>query len=57
MQEFAKPKVVVSRCLEFAEVRYNGAVIPDKAVERMKAHVEFIPVCPEVEIGLGCRGM
>lgn len=53
MQSYAKPRVVVSRCLEFAEVRYNGAVIPDKAVERMKAHVEFIPVCPEVEIGLG----
>ncbi|WP_281658928.1 DUF523 and DUF1722 domain-containing protein [Halobacillus sp. Cin3] len=53
MQSYAKPRVVVSRCLEFAEVRYNGAVISDKAVERMKAHVEFIPVCPEVEIGLG----
>ncbi|MBX0357937.1 DUF523 and DUF1722 domain-containing protein [Halobacillus sp. Nhm2S1] len=53
MRHFPTPKVVVSRCLEFAEVRYNGAVIPDKAVQRMQSHVEFIPVCPEVEIGLG----
>ncbi|WP_226581546.1 YbgA family protein [Halobacillus litoralis] len=53
MENFPTPKVVVSRCLEFEEVRYNGAVIPDKAVQRMQNHVEFIPVCPEVEIGLG----
>ncbi|MCA0971093.1 DUF523 and DUF1722 domain-containing protein [Halobacillus litoralis] len=53
MRSFPTPKVVVSQCLEFEEVRYNGAVIPDKAVQRMQAYVEFIPVCPEVEIGLG----
>lgn len=53
VKEFVVPKVVVSRCLEFDEVRYNGAVIPDKAVQRMAPYVEFVPVCPEVEIGLG----
>ncbi|KHE72540.1 DUF523 and DUF1722 domain-containing protein [Halobacillus sp. BBL2006] len=53
MSDFPVPKVVVSQCLEFGEVRYNGAVIPDKAVQRMRPYVEFIPVCPEVEIGLG----
>lgn len=53
LKSFPKPRVVVSRCLEFSEVRYNGAVIPDKAVQRMQPYVEFIPICPEVEIGLG----
>ena len=27
--------------------------IQDEFVERLKAHAEFLPVCPEVEIGLG----
>lgn len=53
MKSFPVPRVVVSRCLEFSEVRYNGSVIPDKAVHRMQSYVEFIPICPEVEIGLG----
>ncbi|KGX87162.1 YbgA family protein [Pontibacillus litoralis] len=53
MMQFAKPKVVVSKCLEFENVRYNGEVIPDKVVERLAPFVHFIPVCPEVEIGLG----
>ncbi|RWZ58909.1 DUF1722 domain-containing protein [Halobacillus fulvus] len=53
MRIFQTPRVVVSQCLEFEEVRYNGAVIPDKTVQRMKPFVEFIPVCPEVGIGLG----
>ncbi|MBM7551841.1 YbgA family protein [Thalassobacillus pellis] len=53
MQSFATPRLVVSRCLEFDEVRYNGEVIPDRVVQRLQPFVEFIPVCPEVEIGLG----
>ena len=28
-------------------------MIPDAVVEALKPHVEFLPVCPEVEIGLG----
>lgn len=48
-----KPIVVVSSCLEFEYVRYNGQIIKSKTVEKLKEFVEFIPVCPEVEIGLG----
>jgi uncharacterized protein YbgA (DUF1722 family)/uncharacterized protein YbbK (DUF523 family) len=44
---------VVSACLGFAAVRYSGELIPDKVVAALKAHVDFVPVCPEVEIGLG----
>jgi uncharacterized protein YbgA (DUF1722 family)/uncharacterized protein YbbK (DUF523 family) len=54
MRTFAKPRVVVSKCLEFAPCRYNGAMISDELVRRLKNHVDFIPVCPEMEIGLGC---
>jgi uncharacterized protein YbgA (DUF1722 family)/uncharacterized protein YbbK (DUF523 family) len=48
-----KPSVVVSKCLGLAACRYNGQVIPDRFVKELAAHVEFVPVCPEVEIGLG----
>lgn len=48
-----KPVVVLSKCLEFAPCRYNGAMIPDRFVKRLEPHVTFLPICPEVEIGLG----
>lgn len=48
-----KPRVVVSRCLGFAPCRYDGGIIADPVVAAMRPHVEFIPVCPEVDIGLG----
>lgn len=48
-----KPVVVLSKCLEFAPCRYNGAMIPDRFVKQLEPHVTFLPVCPEVEIGLG----
>ena len=53
MRIFPKPNVVISRCITFAPVRYNGQLIPDLFVEKLKPFVNFIPVCPEVEIGLG----
>ena len=46
--------MVVSKCLEFAPCRYNGVMVSDEFVRRMKGHVTFCAVCPEVEIGLGC---
>jgi len=51
--EFVKPVIVVSKCLEFAKCRYNGVMISDEFVKKLKDYVEFIPICPEVEIGLG----
>jgi uncharacterized protein YbgA (DUF1722 family)/uncharacterized protein YbbK (DUF523 family) len=53
MSAFAKPVVLVSKCLGFAVCRWNGVTISAPFVERLKPHVEFKPVCPEVEIGLG----
>ncbi|MHC4714905.1 MAG: 2-thiouracil desulfurase family protein, partial [Planctomycetota bacterium] len=53
MAETAKPRLVVSKCLGFARCRYNGQTVPSAIISRLTRHVEFIPVCPEVEIGLG----
>lgn len=53
MREFSRPKVVVSRCLEFDHCRYNGDMISSPVVAKLKKYVDFLPVCPEVEIGLG----
>ncbi len=53
MKRFPPPRVVVSRCLELAACRYNGATIRAPIVRRLEGHVELVPVCPEVEIGLG----
>ena len=49
----SKPRIIVSKCLEFDSCRYNGLSINDKIIRSLKEYVEFIPICPEVEIGLG----
>lgn len=48
-----KPKILVSACLGFEQVRYNGQTLPNKVVDLIKPFVEFVTVCPEVGIGLG----
>jgi uncharacterized protein YbgA (DUF1722 family)/uncharacterized protein YbbK (DUF523 family) len=50
---FPKPRIVISKCIGFDPCRYNGEIIRDKFVARLAPHVEFVAVCPEVEIGLG----
>ncbi len=50
---FPVPRVVVSKCLGFASCRYNGQTIRDRTVQLLEPFAEFIPVCPEVDIGLG----
>lgn len=53
MRDFERPIVIVSKCLEFEPVRWDGQIISDPFVKKLKAYVDFRPVCPEVEIGLG----
>jgi uncharacterized protein YbgA (DUF1722 family)/uncharacterized protein YbbK (DUF523 family) len=53
MENDVKPVVVISKCIEFARCRYNSAIISSNVVKVLKEFVEFIPVCAEVEIGLG----
>jgi len=53
LREFPKPKVVVSKCITFEPVRWNSKIIANDLVDKLKPYVNFVPVCPEVEIGLG----
>ncbi len=48
-----KPIIFVSKCLGFAACRWNGAMVPDEFVKKLKNHVEIVTSCPECEIGLG----
>lgn len=47
-----KPTIVVSKCLGFEPCRYNGGMQNDEFVKKLHNYVDFIAVCPEVEIGL-----
>jgi uncharacterized protein YbgA (DUF1722 family)/uncharacterized protein YbbK (DUF523 family) len=53
VRNFNKPRIVISKCITFEPVRWDGQIIASRFVEDLKPHVEFIPVCPEVAIGLG----
>ena len=53
MRVFARPIVVVSKCIEYEPVRWDGRIISSDFVKQLKDYVDFVPVCPEVEIGLG----
>ena len=53
MKNFPTPIVVVSKCLGFAECRYNGQVLNDPFIDQLRKFVSFITICPEMEIGLG----
>lgn len=51
--EQVQPRVIVSKCLEHEACRYNYQVIPNSFVSKLRQHVEFVAVCPELVIGLG----
>lgn len=51
MNNFARPKILISKCIEFDNCRYDGSIISSKIVEDLKEYVDFIPVCPEMAIG------
>ena len=48
------PRVGISQCLLGDNVRYDGGHKRDSVlIEALGRHVEWVPVCPEVEVGLG----
>jgi uncharacterized protein YbgA (DUF1722 family)/uncharacterized protein YbbK (DUF523 family) len=53
MTEFSRPVVVISRCIDFDSCRYNGQVVRASIRDELEAHVDLMPICPELEIGLG----
>lgn len=49
-----KPKLAVSACLLGQKVRYNGDAAEFRTLSRKwNEHLELIPLCPEVGIGMG----
>ncbi|WP_263262718.1 DUF523 and DUF1722 domain-containing protein [Pseudomonas sp. RIT-PI-S] len=54
LPEGFRPKLAISACLIGEEVRYNGGHKASQFCTRVLAeHVDFVPVCPEVAVGLG----
>jgi uncharacterized protein YbgA (DUF1722 family)/uncharacterized protein YbbK (DUF523 family) len=56
MQEFfpSKPRIGISACLLGQKVRYDGGDKRDRFLtDIFGLYVEWIPVCPEVEVGMG----
>ena len=48
------PRVGISRCLLGDQVRYDGGHKHELALlDALGASVEWVPVCPELEIGMG----
>ena len=50
---YLRPRIAISKCLEFEACRYDGQMIKNKFIKNLKKFIDFIPVCPEVEIGMG----
>ena len=48
-----KPRVGISRCLLGDDVRYDGTNKRSRAVMTLGEDMEWVPVCPEVEVGMG----
>lgn len=50
----SRPKIAISACLMGTEVRFNGGHKESRLCSRTLAeHFEFVPLCPEVAIGMG----
>lgn len=47
-----RPKLIVSKCLDFQKCRYDGQGYNDKTISTLKEHADIKVVCPEVEMGL-----
>lgn len=53
-EKFPGLRIGVSSCLLGEKVRYNSTHVRDVfLLETLGHHVEWVPVCPEVEIGMG----
>lgn len=52
-RDFTRPRIVLSACMEIDACRHDGQQISDEFVRWLRPHVDLVPVCPEVEIGLG----
>ena len=50
----SKPRVGISRCLLGDCVRYDGGhKLEPSLIDALEADVEWVPLCPELEVGMG----
>lgn len=47
-----KPVILVSTCIEHSKTRFDNSMSSSSVVKDLKGLVKFIPVCPEMAIGL-----
>ncbi len=52
IQIMEKPRIILSKCFCYP-VRYNGGIVQDEFVERLKKYIDYELVCPEIKMGLG----
>jgi uncharacterized protein YbbK (DUF523 family) len=51
-----RPRIGVSSCLLGEEVRYNGGHSRSRFLtDELGPHVDWVPYCPEMAIGLGTQ--
>ena len=39
-----RPRVVISRCIDFDSCRYDGQVVRASLREELEPHVDFVPI-------------
>ena len=44
VRHYPRPRVVVSKYVEFDPCRYDGSKIPSPTVDHLKSFVDFLPV-------------
>ncbi|MCD6249856.1 MAG: DUF1722 domain-containing protein [candidate division Zixibacteria bacterium] len=53
MNKFIRPNVIISKCLCGARCRWDRDRLDYPFVRTLRKYARIIPVCPEIEIGLG----
>ncbi|MGL4875207.1 MAG: YbgA family protein [Clostridium sp.] len=52
MNNWIKPNIVISKCLNNNPCRYNGEAANSKLISKLSPFINLIEICPEEEIGL-----
>ena len=48
-----RPRILLSRCLELAECRWDGGIVREPFVAKLLPYMDVVDACPEIGIGLG----
>lgn len=51
--KMSKPNIIVSSCLLGNKVRFDGGHKRNQTLLKLKDHVNLIPICPEMDMGMG----